>query len=117
MSISLAIAGSLLAATLGQDIPVPPVTTASPGGYANPLQLDTDRYKRSNQRRTPRQNAPHGLCNGAPLSQDRRAELEQGYRTRAQATEIRGFRWLREQCGPNEAWAIQRDIQRRSGRR
>lgn len=38
--------GAAAGTSAAQDVVVPQVTTASPGGYAQPLQLDTDRYKR-----------------------------------------------------------------------
>lgn len=38
-----------------QDVVVPQVTTASPGAYAQPLQLDTDRYNREQDKRQGRQ--------------------------------------------------------------
>lgn len=95
-----------------QEISVPSVATASPGGYANPLQLDTDRYKRANSK-TRRSFAPFGLCNGKPLSKAKRAALESAYATRAKTNERQASRWLRTQCGPNEAWTISRAVQRR----
>ncbi len=95
-----------------QEVSVPSVTTADPGGYANPLQLDTDRYKRANSK-SRRSSAPFGLCNGKPLSKAKRAALDTGYATRARDNERQASRWLRAQCGPNEAWVITRAVQRR----
>lgn len=95
-----------------QEVSVPSVTTADPGGYANPLQLDTDRYRRANSK-SRRSSAPFGLCNGKPLTKAQRAALETGYATRARGNERQASRWLRAQCGPNEAWVIARAVQRR----
>lgn len=98
-----------------QDMPVPPVTTASPGGYANPLKLDTDRYKaRHGKAGTSSPPAPHGRCDGKPMTASQRASLEAGYRARAtNGRDQQGWRWLRDQCGATSAIQIQRTAKRR----
>lgn len=119
MRLLLAAAAPLLFATpvAAQDMSVPGVTTASPGGYANPLQLDTDRANRANGGKQRWADTPFGYCKDAQLTQRRRTELEAGYVTRARTGEMNGFRWLRDQCGANAAWYISRAVQRRTAGR
>jgi|GEM_PF-2240676 len=95
-----------------QEVSVPSVTTANPGGFANPLKLDTDRYKRANGDRQPRTAAPFGTCNRQPLIESRRAELEAGYLARAREGAMHGWRWLRDQCGATAAQSIERSAKR-----
>lgn len=60
-----------------QEISVPSVTTASPGGYANPLQLDTDRYRRRQDARRPVQRRVAACSADAmPAADKRRIQAE-----------------------------------------
>lgn len=108
---------SFATSALAQDVSVPSVSTASPGGYANPLKLDTDRYKRSEANKSKRTSAPFGLCHDRALTNAQRTTLEAGYRQRARAREMDGYNWLKAQCGANSAWTISRAVQRRDGKR
>lgn len=68
-----------------QEVSVPSVTTASPGGYANPLKLDTDRYKRQSNMRTSVRNQPTRCSADAmPASDKRRIQAEYNRITRTQ---------------------------------
>ena len=62
----------------GQDVSVPAVTTASPGGYANPLKLDTDRYRQRQGARQPAQKQAAAGCSAdaMPAPEKRRIEAE-----------------------------------------
>lgn len=108
------ILGVFAAQAWAQDVPVPNVTTASPGGYANPLQLDTDRYDRENGTAAPkRPPAPHGRCNNAPLTEAESIALHAGYWKEATAkSHHAGWRWLSEQCGATNAMQLQRKAKR-----
>ena len=109
----LTISGS---AALAQEVSVPSVTTASPGAYANPLKLDTDRYQSKNgDGRSASGPAPFGRCAGTPLTQARRNSLEAGYRSRAAASRSShaGWQWLRDQCGAASAMSLERSAKRR----
>jgi hypothetical protein len=97
-----------------QDVSVPGVTTASPGGYANPLKLDTDKAKRAKSGERRWADTPFGYCNDRQLSKSQLAALEAGYTARARSSERTGVRWLRDQCGANAAWYISRSVQRRT---
>lgn len=101
---------------MAQDVSVPAVTTASPGGYANPLKLDTDRYNQQKGKSArPSTPTPSGRCNGKPMTASQRASLEAGYRTRAtNGRDQQGWRWLRDQCGATTAMQIQRTAKRRA---
>lgn len=64
---------------------VPAVTTASPGGYANPLKLHTDRYSRQQKARKPvRTQAVGCSADAMPASEKRRIEVEYGRIARSQ---------------------------------
>lgn len=112
------VTAAMLAATpaaLAQEISVPSVATASPGGYANPLKLDTDRYKRGQKGQVRSSPAKSGRCNNKPLTPQARAALEEGYRARASnGRDQWGYEWLRDQCGPTSAIQIQRTARRRA---
>ncbi len=113
-----AVAPLLFAApALAQEVSVPAVTTASPGGYANPLQLDTDRYRRANGNGQQRQARPFGTCNQEPMTQERRNQLELGYLQRARGNAMNGWRWVRDQCGAMTAQSIERSAKRRAAGR
>lgn len=99
--------GLTLALTLGgaanaQEVSVPPVTVANPGGYANPLKLDTDRYDRE-QRAKPRRPDPAPTRTSAGCSADalpaaQRRRLETEYVQRAKASgRASADAWIREQ--------------------
>lgn len=109
-----AITACLTAPAWAQDITVPNVTTASPGGYANPLKLDTDRYDRENGKAsTKRPPAPHGRCNDKPLTEAERTALDVGYWELARAkSHHEGWRWLDKQCGASNAIQLQRKAKR-----
>ena len=112
LTIVLVISGS---SAFAQEVSVPNVTTASPGAYANPLKLDTDRYRAGNgDGRTEREPAPFGRCDGTPLTQAHREALEAGYRSRAKAagSTHAGWQWLRDQCGATSAMALERSAKR-----
>ena len=117
MRLTVTVLAPLLAAAtaMAQDVPVPAVTPANPGVYANPLKLDTDKYKNSTQAR--RASAPFGLCHDQPLTQARRAALERGYLFRAKGNERQAYRWLRDPCGTNAARTLSRAAQRAEAKR
>lgn len=102
------------APALAQEVPVPGVTTASPGGYANPLKLDTDRYKEENGETKPsRPPAPFGRCNWEPLTEAQSVELSEGYWLIVnKSNHHQGYRWLNEQCGATNASQLQRRVKR-----
>jgi len=59
------------------EVPVPPVTVANPGGYAQPLQLDTDRYRQQQKQKQQQQQRQQ---------RQQRQQLEDARRTPAQST-------------------------------
>lgn len=99
---------------LAQDVPVPGVTTASPGGYANPLKLDTDRHKNENgEAKSSRAPAPFGRCNWEPLSEQASTELAAIYWQAAKAKDHhRGYKQLETHCGATNAMQLQRRYRR-----
>ncbi len=82
-----------------QEVSVPAVTTASPGGYANPLTLDTDRYQRdqrSGDRARPQAQSRECSADALPAADRRRMEAE--YVRRAQSDgKASADAWVREQ--------------------
>lgn len=102
------------ASAIAQEVHVPSVTTASPGGYANPLKLDTDRYTDENGEVQPaRARAPFGRCNWEPLTEEAGAELLAIYWKAAKAKDHhRGYQALEEQCGATNAIQLQRRYKR-----
>ena len=90
---TLLFAGSALA----QEVSVPAVTTASPGGYANPLKLDTDRYDR--QRRQARSaRTTSSACSADALPAAERRAMEREYLRRSKADgRASADEWVREQ--------------------
>lgn len=108
--VALALCGLIAVAlppAMAQEISVPSVTTASPGGYANPLKLDTDRYNREQRAKArPRANArtptsPHRVAeacssDNVPASEQRR--IANGYMQRAETEgKRRADIWVREE--------------------
>lgn len=82
-----------------QDVSLPSVTVANPGGYANPLKLDTDRYRRAQRaNRVPPANARASRCSAdaLPQAERRRMELEYARRFRASG-KASADRWAAEQ--------------------
>lgn len=100
-----------------QEVSVPAVTTASPGGYANPLKLDTDKYRHDRKRQPPRKATPFGACNQQPLTEAKRRELEAGYLSWAKGNAMAGWRWVKNQCGATAAQSIERSAKRRAAGR
>ena len=98
MKYVLAAIGGLLLAAEGagaQDIPVPPVTVASPGGYANPLKLDTDRY-RQQKRKSVTSAATRCSADALPAAERRRLEQEYARRLKADGKPS-ADRWVAQQ--------------------
>jgi len=99
--LTIALASCLLAAggaVSAQEVSVPSVTVANPGGYANPLKLDTDRYKRT-QGKTPRTRtaaSPGCSVNALPAAERRDLEREYGRRAKADG-KASADRWVAEQ--------------------
>ncbi|MFV0625432.1 hypothetical protein ACBY01_15665 [Sphingomonas sp. ac-8] len=106
---TIAAAGAGLALTLAaggvanaQEVSVPSVTVANPGGYANPLKLDTDRYDREQRAK---QNSRNGVptrtsaaCSADALPAAERRHLEIEYVQRARADgKASADAWVREQ--------------------
>ncbi len=58
------------------QVSVPSVTTASPGAYANPLKLDTDRYKREQNAKRPTRQPAKCSADAMPAADKRRIEAE-----------------------------------------
>lgn len=84
-----------------QDVVVPQVTTASPGAYAQPLQLDTDRYNREQAKRQGRQRSTGRQGASAQPTQAEidavMARLAPEYRRRVQRDgERSALVWLRQ---------------------
>ena len=83
-----------------QEVSVPSVTTASPGGYANPLKLDTDRYDREqrNKRNKKRAQRPSPECSADSLPIAERRRLEDQYmRIARDEGRARADVWVREE--------------------
>lgn len=94
-------AALMIAPAVAQEISVPPVTTASPGGYANPLKLDTDRYERERRAKSkpPRAAAsPAAGCSldAMPLADRRTMAKEYARRDKADGR-TSADNWIREE--------------------
>lgn len=103
------------APALAQEVHVPSVTTASPGGYANPLQLDTDRYnEETGKAESSRAPAPFGRCNWEPLTEAQGEEIRAGYWlvVNKSNNHQQGYRWLNELCGATNAVQLQRRVKK-----
>lgn len=97
----------LLSPATAQEMSVPPVTTASPGGYANPLTLDTDRYDReqraqSEARARARTSAPprraEQSCSADSLSAAEQRRIADEYMRLAETKgEASADVWVREE--------------------
>lgn len=90
-------------AGLAQEVFVPPVTTANPGGYANPLKLDTDRYDRERRAKQKARNAPRARpaseacsADAVPVADRRRIESEYARRARVDGKASADI-WVREE--------------------
>lgn len=95
LALTLAVAGISSA----QEVSVPAVTVANPGGYANPLQLDTDRYNREQRTRArDGQARPSTDCSAdaLPAADRRRMEIEYVRRVRSDGR-ASADAWVREQ--------------------
>lgn len=81
-----------------QDISVPAVTTASPGAYANPLKLDTDRYDGEQRNRMRERGGTNSECSAEalPAADQRRMETEYVRRVGADG-KASADAWVREQ--------------------
>lgn len=85
-------------AAIAQEASVPSVTTASPGGYANPLQLDTDRYRRNQRRTTRAPAATPQRCSADAMPAAQRRQIEREYARRVKANgRASAHRWAAEQ--------------------
>lgn len=106
---TIAAAGAGLALTLAaggvanaQEVSVPPVTVANPGGYANPLKLDTDRYDREQRAKQKSRNGEPTRASAAcsadalPAADRRRMESEYVQRARADG-KASADAWVRDQ--------------------
>ena len=85
-----------------QEVSVPSVTTASPGGYANPLKLDTDRYDREmrakNKKRSSSANNAYPQCSADALPAADRARMEAEYTRRARTDgKASADAWVRQE--------------------
>ncbi|MFC4255030.1 hypothetical protein GRI97_06305 [Altererythrobacter xixiisoli] len=95
----LALAMTAAGALQAQEVSVPSVTTASPGGYANPLQLDTDRYQREqrgNNRSERRAQTRECSADALPAADRQRMEAEYARRFRSDG-KASADAWVREQ--------------------
>lgn len=99
--VGLALTFTAAGALHAQEVSVPAVTTASPGGYANPLQLDTDRYQREQrerEQRRPQPRAQAGECSADALPAADRRQMEAEYIRRVRADgKASADAWVREQ--------------------
>lgn len=107
MKIAASAAGLTLALTVAgvgsaQEVSVPSVTVANPGGYANPLKLDTDRYDREQRaksgNRDGRPSRTSAACSADALPAADRRRMEAEYIRRARADgKASADAWVREQ--------------------
>ncbi|MGE4323170.1 MAG: hypothetical protein AB7E60_09100 [Sphingobium sp.] len=85
-----------------QEVSVPSVTVANPGGYANPLKLDTDRYDREqrakakDRKKTPTRTSATCSADALPAADRRRMEAEYVQRTKTDG-KASADAWVREQ--------------------
>lgn len=91
----------VIGAASAQDVVVPQVTTGSAGGYAQPLQLDTDRYRREQAGQRSQKRDRVGATPGGQPSQAEidavMARLAPEYRRRVQRDgEQSALVWLRQ---------------------
>ncbi len=75
------------------EVSVPSVTTANPGGYANPLTLDTNRYRYEQGRKRNRSsNGKRVACSADSMPSGERRRMEaraaQIYRTKGKAAAV-----------------------------
>lgn len=101
MKYVLAVIGGILLATQGasaQEVSVPPVTVASPGGYANPLKLDTDRYRQQKRKSGTAAKPAATRCSAEALPAGERQQLEREYKRRLNADgKPSADRWVAQQ--------------------
>ena len=80
-----------------QDMSVPSVTVANPGGYANPLQLDTDRYKREQRKAGARARPSAARCSLDSMPAAERRQMESEYHARRKADgEASANLWIKQ---------------------
>ena len=78
-----------------QDVSVPAVTVANPGGYANPLKLDTDRYDRNRKARAVAPSSTRCSADALPAAERRVMEAEYARRFRREG-KASADRWAAE---------------------
>lgn len=85
---------------IAQEVSVPSVTTANPGGYANPLKLDTDRYDRQQREKRRSTAAPRSAPAGCSLDAmpvAERRQMERDYAARRKADgEASANQWINQ---------------------
>ena len=88
----------LIEGAAAQEVSVPSVTVANPGGYANPLKLDTDRYKREQRKAGATTRANPKACSLDAMPAAERRQMERDYHARRKADgEASANRWIGEQ--------------------
>lgn len=80
-----------------QEVSVPSVTVANPGGYANPLKLDTDRYQREQRKAGANARTVATPCSLDAMPAAERRQMERDYHARRKAEgEASANRWIGE---------------------
>ena|GEM_PF-3087779 len=96
-------AGLLAMPAIAQDVSVPSVTVANPGGYANPLKLDTDRYDREQRAKAgARSSSPKRKvaqsCSAETMPAAEQRRIAAGYMKRAKTKgKAHADIWVREE--------------------